>query len=85
MVSILAQLDPGNSRAAVRASSCHVRLGEFGAAVAVLDAAAETLLSAEIRAQLKEVAALQAAFAQVRNSEGYAWGFAHKDTSVICS
>lgn len=54
----------------MRASSCHVRLGEFGAAAAVLEAAAGTLPSAEIRAQLKEVAALQAAFAQVRQSSG---------------
>lgn len=67
MVPRYVQMDPGNARAAVRASNCHVRLAEFGAAVAVLDAAAEVRPSAEIRAQLKEVAAQQAVFVQVRN------------------
>lgn len=60
-------MDPGNARAAVRASNCHARLGEYAAAVAVLEAAAEARPCAEIRAQLKEVASLQAAFAQVRH------------------
>ena len=58
-------MDPGHARAAGRAATCHVRLGDFTAALAVLQSAAAATPSADIEAKLQEVAALQTVFIQV--------------------
>jgi len=61
----LTQMDPGHARAAQRAATCHMRLGDFPAALAVLESAASASPSAEISAHLKEMVAMQAAYNQV--------------------
>lgn len=59
-------MDPGHARAAQRAATCHMRLGDYPAALAVLEAAASASPSAEISAHLKEMVVMQAAYNQVR-------------------
>lgn len=61
------QVDPGNVRAAVRASTCHVRCASFPAALAVLRAAAAVRPAQELTDQIEAVKAEQASFEQVGN------------------
>jgi arginyl-tRNA synthetase len=63
------QANAGYTRAAVRGATCHLRLGDFGAAAAMLRAsqphAATPAAAKELADKLQEAEKLQAAYAEV--------------------
>lgn len=63
------QANAGYTRAAVRGATCHLRLGDFGAATAMLRAsqphAASPAAAKELADKLQEAERLQAAYSEV--------------------
>lgn len=63
------QANAGYTRAAVRGATCHLRLGDFGAAAAMLRAsqphAANPAAAKELADKLQEAEKLQAVYAEV--------------------